>query len=137
LVKSKIISIVLILTLSFIGFTYLLVDSDEVAIADKGEVKEEDLVMYMFYPEIFKAIKQQYELDEDSSIGYGVENYKISENEESDFVGYYVLFDVKGFHQDNNENGLRTEIKDTLKFSVTVDEEAKIELIEYLSNGWK
>ncbi|MFC0562553.1 hypothetical protein [Halalkalibacter alkalisediminis] len=66
-----------------------------------------------------------------------MESYKISEYEESDFVGYYVLFDVKGFHQDNNENGLRTEIKDTLKFSVTVDEEAKIELIEYLSNGWK
>jgi hypothetical protein len=34
-----------------------------------------------------------------------------------------VLFDVEGFH--HNDNGLRTEIKDTLKFSVTVDSKIK------------
>ncbi len=125
-------------TLTIMGVTYLFINSDEAAIANNGEVKEVDLVMYLFNPEIIKAIKQQYELEEDSSIGYGLENIKIKEFEESDSVGYHVLVDVEGFYQDSNESKLKTEIRDTLKFSVTSDEYSiSMKLIEYSSNGWE
>ncbi|GAE37711.1 hypothetical protein [Halalkalibacter akibai] len=136
--KSKLISIAFMATLTIMGVTYLFINSDEAAIANNGEVKEVDLVMYLFNPEIIKAIKQQYELEEDSSIGYGLENIKIKEFEESDSVGYHVLVDVEGFYQDSNESKLKTEIRDTLKFSVTSDEYSiSMKLIEYSSNGWE
>ncbi|KHF37897.1 hypothetical protein [Halalkalibacter okhensis] len=137
MLKSKLISIAFMVTLTIIGVTYLFINLDEAAIANSGEVKEVDLVMYLFNPEIIKAIKQQYDLEEDSSIGYGVENIKIAEFVESDFAGYHVLVDVEGFYQDSNESKLKTEMRDSLKFSVTIDEKISMELIEYSSNGWE
>lgn len=134
MLKSKLISIASIVAISIIGITYFY--SDEAAIADNGEVKEVDLVMYLFNPEIIKAIKQQYDLEEDSSIGYGVENIKIAEFEESDSVAYHVLVDVEGFYQGSNESKLKTEIRDSLKFSVSSDS-ISMKLIEYSSNGWE
>lgn len=98
-----------------------------------GGVKD-NLIMDIFTPEILKAIKQHYKMAEDSSVGYGIENFEVSKRKKGDYVSYHVLFNIEVLDHDVSKNKSKILGNDTLKFVLGFDKNIQIDLISYSQN---
>ncbi|MGG3887584.1 hypothetical protein [Metabacillus fastidiosus] len=101
-----------------------------------GEGKDE-LIMDIFASEISKGIRQSYKINEKSSLGYGIEQFKVIKQTENEHASYDVIVDIEVTYDNKNEHESKVSSKDTLKFAVNLDREIQIELVSYKEKGWQ
>ncbi|MED4402039.1 hypothetical protein [Metabacillus fastidiosus] len=101
-----------------------------------GEGKDE-LIMDIFASEISKGIRQSHKINEKSSLGYGIEQFKVIKQTENEHASYDVIVDIKATYDNKNEHESKVSSKDTLKFAVNLDREIQIELVSYKKKGWQ
>lgn len=135
--KNTLIGTILTFTIVIL-LVFFLYNSNKPVLAKQNEENSSNevtsaMIMDIFTPEIIKAIKQNYKIDKNDAIGYGIEQFKIIEDKESIFTRYYVLIDVETYTDTGNK--LKIIGKDTIKFSMKNGKQIKF--INFYHDKWK